>query len=397
MNKIPLVFIGLLTTSLLYSQEIKPSIKDSVLHKESKIERIENLRSLMIDAVVEEDFQRIAWIKNHLIDSFSSNYVGLYFYETVALDYLSSSFVDILPVLLYLDTNKTTYRDPKLIIPRSDQLGQQLNLKLFEKKDQILTTLKNSFLSTEQKDILHINYVLWVSSTDTLMTQDSLNSLSKSFIKNHAASPFLNYVKTNALYEYTTSKWGLGFEFFTGFGWFDGALSNSFNTAVPVGIAFDIQYKFLVLSLRNYIGFTKTQQDIQFREDIWEANQTALIFLPEASFGFNLLDAKRIKLYPFAGISSMDLGPTLNLAGSEEFDKLDLEFTSAPCVGISFDYKIKKAYNIVSVSGEEDSYSYIRIRYSYHRPNYTKRFEGGFHSICVGFGAFGRKIKRNVY
>lgn len=390
MTRILTCFFFIVFAIQAYAQE-KSSKSDTLLLEESRMEQIERLRSLLIDAIIDEDIEKIAKLENALKEKNNKNYLSLYLYEEIALKYLFNGYDEILSYILYLDTAKQNFQN--IIRPRPDNLGQVLQSKMLAKSHVTQSTINNSTLEEEEKKILIINHILWLGKADTTMSQDSLNTVSIDFIEKYPSSKYGNYVKKNALFVYQASNWGLGFDFFSGYGVFDGKLGEYFGGVVPIGVAFDIQYKSLILYLRDYIGFSKTKKDIPFEEDVWKKNETSLVFLPEATLGLEVLNSKKFKIAPFAGISSLDLGPTLNNSESEDYDKIDLDFTSAPCLGINLDIKLKPIYNFVSIRREESSYSLLKIRYSYHKPNYPDRFSGGLHTIVIGYGGFGRSMK----
>src|SRR5690606_1459586 len=141
-----------------------------------------------------------------------------------------------------------------------------------------ISTIQNSYLNEEEKSILIINHIMWVGSSDSSMTQDSLNKLSVDFIRAYPNSIYASFVKENALLDYKESNWGFGFEFFSGYANFNGKLGDQFGGVVPIGVAFDIQYKKVVLYLRDYIGFSRTLTEIPFKEDLWKKNEASIVY-----------------------------------------------------------------------------------------------------------------------
>src|SRR5690606_11789654 len=129
----------------------------------------------------------------------------------------------------------------------------------------------------------------------------------------------------------------------------------------------------------------------------WKKNEASIVYLPEATLGIQLIDNDAIKLVPFAGISSMSIGPPLLKSSDEEYDNVGHDFSSTPCMGINLDLKLRPTYNVVTNNKPEISYTLVKLRYTYHRPNYPSTFSGAFHSLTVGFGAFGRAEKRVQY
>ena len=388
-----LTFILILLGLSAYAQTDTTSLKFS--EQESKTEQIDRLRKHLTEAVVEEDFSKMAKIRMELENKNTLNYIGLYPYEQMALDYLSFDFTQIPYMILYLDTAKPM--NQAIIQPTYFKLGEILQQKLLENRIKTIQTIRNASLPEEEKKLLEIQHILMVSNADTNMTQDSLNTLSRDFVLTYPNSAYKSYVATYALYDYQPSKWGLGLDFFIGTNLFDGDLGNYFQTSFNFGIAFEIQYKKTTLYLRNNIGFSKTKTDISFQEDVWEKNNTVLTFLPEASLGYEVYHGKKIKVAPFGGISSMNLSPTLDKSEEEEYDKIELGFRSSPCIGLNLDIKLREMYGFVTTRKAEKSYGIIKIRYSYHKSHLGGRFSGGIHNFTIGYGGFGRTQNRIIY
>lgn len=62
------------------------------------------------------------------------------------------------------------------------------------------------------------------------------------------------------------------------------------------------------------------------------------------------------------------------------------------------DFKFGKPKMAMVSTGSEDSNWFIRIRYCYNFPQFSKSyngFDGDMQYITVGFGGFGRKIKKD--
>ncbi|MGB0175997.1 MAG: hypothetical protein ACPF9D_02450, partial [Owenweeksia sp.] len=74
------------------------------------------------------------------------------------------------------------------------------------------------------------------------------------------------------------------------------------------------------------------------------------------------------------------------------------DFTTTYTVGVNLDLKLGRSKKRIAViSGEEESYWFVRVRYAYNLPQYQKNYtglSGDFHYLTIGIGGFGRKVSR---
>ena len=202
------------------------------------------------------------------------------------------------------------------------------------------------------------------------------------------------FTQKHIKFKLVPKNWGMAFEFFSGYGIFTETLSNNYTNNIPIGIAFDICYKRFELYLRDYIGFNKTKKDFVYSTGVYEKGSSTMVFLPEASLGFAALDNDRFKLAPFAGIGGLHICPPFGKTDKEpELNEVSISaFTYN--LGVSFDIKFgKKGYSFRPKS----SYGFLRVRYGYSIPNFSKKYDeisGGTHYITIGVGGFSRGLKR---
>lgn len=334
-----------------------------------------------------------------LLELDDANYLSIYPWEAWLINYWIGDYEAILNGMRSYDSAFSSTIQTR-VQPSSDYLFY----KLKEQTVAIGAALKKEIISSsydeEKKEILTLNFVYLISESDSDgENQHRLNSLSNSFLDSYPDSNFEKYVREYIRYELRPSKWGFSFEFFSGFGIFTEELKNDFTNNIPIGVAFDIFYKNYILFLRNYIGFSKTTNEIAFDEGTWKDDAQVRVFLPEASVGYLLLDSKKVKFMPFVGISSTTVSPTeYDLKRFEEYDNVGLDFTTTYSYGINLDFVIGTSDGIPIVSRSEQSYWFIRLRYAYNQPQFQKKYDGfggDFHYITLGFGGFGRKLKRD--
>lgn len=195
-----LLTITLLNFSIFAQETASKDSTDRYLNNVSKIEKIDRLRSLMIDAIIEEDYQKIGKYVGELRAIEGNRYIGLFPYELMALKYLTFEFEEVLQLTSYLDTvsHTTNYK----ITPTTNRLSYVLRDELLNRKTSTIKTIKNAQLNDEKKQVLEIQHILLIANADTSITQDSLNYLSKVFLDQNPNSKFRDFVIKNAYFDF---------------------------------------------------------------------------------------------------------------------------------------------------------------------------------------------------
>jgi hypothetical protein len=284
--------------------------------------------------------------------------------------------------------------------PQTDNLYTMLKEKSYNQKQILINSIIESSILNQDKDflIMHLNSCLITNDTKDI-TQDSLNNQADNFIAKYPQNDLNDFTRKYIRYKLITSNWGFTFEFFSGYGVFSDKLKNHYSNNVPIGVAFDIYYKNFALYLRDYIGFSFTNHDFTYGSEVWNKNSQVRVFLPEASLGYVIHNSKYFKLAPFVGISSMDITPTeYDVKEKPGLKEYELSFTTTYTVGFNVDFKFGKPRVAMVTSGAEHSYWFLRIRYAYNFPQFSKSytgFDGNMQYITIGFGGFGSKIKRD--
>lgn len=398
MTKLLLVFMMICFSGLVSAQ--MDSIQNEIIvSSNSKSMLISKGRTLLLDKFLSKDLAKVAEIENYLATKLSNDdYFALYPSEQWFIKFWTKDYERLISEIRQYDSIYPKLQ--KKVQPPEDNLYMMLREKTYNQRKLMIKNIEESSLPEQDKDflILHLNACLMNKDTNDL-TQYTLNSEADNFILKYPESKMIDFTRKYIRYKLVPSKWGFTFEFFSGYGIFSGSLKNHYINNIPMGVAFDVYYKNLVLYLRDYIGFSKTRHDFTNGNVVWEKKSQVRVFLPEASLGYVINDGKRFKLAPFVGISSTDISPT-DVDSEEKPDLKDYEltFTTTYTVGFNVDIKLNKPKIAIVSTGQEQSYWFLRIRYGYNFPQFSKSysgFDGNMQYITIGFGGFGRKLKRD--
>jgi hypothetical protein len=256
----------------------------------------------------------------------------------------------------------------------------------------LINQIQSADIDIEQKEFLKLNFESMIKKN--AFFQDSLNVHADSFLKTYPESDYNKFVKQYIRFKLVPKNWAFACEFFTGYGIFTGVIHDKFTNNIPVGVAFDICFKRFELYLRDYIGFGKTKVDLEYSTGIYNKRSSTMVFLPEASIGYAVLDRDKYKAAPFVGFGGIDVGPPLGKTSNVP-ELSEVSLAAWICnIGANFDLKFgRKDFSF----RPKASYGFIRIRYSFCLA--IKSHEGvigSTHYITVGIGAFARGLKREL-
>ncbi len=388
-----LLFTVIITVITFQAFSQVDSTKMQILnYEESKSVIISKGRSLLLDIFIENDMVRVKEIKNYLIEKGEDdNYIALYPAEYWLILYWTCEFEELTNNIIKYDSTKIASYYTK-IPPSQDMLSSKLLNKSRENVQTITNWIQNANISNEKKDFLQLNFESLIMVNESF--QDNLNSQADNFLKAYPQTEYKDFTQKHIIFKLVPKNWGMAFEFFSGYSVFTGTLNKSYTSNVPIGVAFDICYKRFELYLRDYIGFNSTKKDIDYSNGVYSKGSSTMVFIPEASLGFAVLENDRFKIAPFAGIGGLLISPPSGKTVKEpELDEVSISaFTYN--LGVSYDIKFsKKGYSFRPKS----SYGFLRVRYGYNIPNFSKKYDGvsgATHYVTVGIGGFSRGLKR---
>lgn len=371
---------------------------DSIVNRESRSEQIAKGRKLLLDEVLNANKTGITELTNYLVGLEDEHYAAFYPAERWLLDYWVEDYPAVLRAVARYDL---AYRNSLVTknFPAEDYLFPKLREQMRKDRLLFLFRIEQATLTAAEKEFLtlNLNYLL-MEYDDPEITQDVLNAASNDYLSKYPASAYETFIREYIRYQVKPSRWGFAFEFFSGYGIFTDDLADHFKNNVPIGVAFDVSYKRWVLFLRDYIGFSHTSHALTFEGGTWLKDAQTRIFLPEATLGYVIRDLERIKVIPFAGIASTSITPTEHdIDKYAEYENVGLDFTTTFCYGINLDLKRGKPQTAI-IAHNETAYWFIRLRYAYNQPQFTKKYDGysgNMHYITLGFGGFGRRLKRD--
>jgi hypothetical protein len=392
-----ITFLVLVMTVLSVAGQEDQIEKQILQFDDSKSVLISRGRNYLLDRFIQDDLDKVKEIKDFLIEKAEDdNYTALYPVEHYLILYWTREYEELGRVIARLDSLQLEKYNQR-IRPPADMLFQKLQERTVEYAEVLEKRIQHAPIDSEKKSFLLLNFKYLISDIHVEpYLLDTLNTQSDMFIEEWPESVYNTFVRKFIRQRYVPKKWGMAFEFFSGYGIYTGALSESFTNNVPFGVAFDICYKNFELYLRDYIGFNSIKKDISYSSGIWDKGSKAMVFLPEASLGYVISNNNRFKVSPFAGIGAMDIAPpTDDTEKNPDLKEVSLEFTTTWMTGVNID--IKFGPSKVPDWKPKTNYGFMRIRYAYNAPQYSGKYSGAsgkMHYITIGFGGFARGVER---
>ena len=400
MIKNSLLFIALIIALPGLAQQ--DSIQKEIFnYSNSRPELIRKGRSLLLEKFLEEDFEKVRELKTYLLHEVQNeDYAAFYPAENWLLMYWTEEYDELLTSVINFGEQEIQEFETK-IKPDPQMFFQKVRLESINSLPQLKYRLHLSDLSEEQKDFLliYLNYLL--SDSDFPPNgQEELNSMADEFLEKHPDSDYENFIRENIRFKYAPSKWGLAFEFFGGYGAFTGGLTNHYKNNFAVGNAFDVEYEKLTLYLRNYIGFSFTKNERVLNGGVWKKGAQVRVYLPEASFGYRLIENNKLKLSPFAGIGAASISATdYDLERNPELEQVELGFSTTYTAGVNLDFKLKWGGDVLPHVDPVKNYWFLRVRYGFASPQFDNPhsgYTGNMHYLTVGIGAVGHGVRRTL-
>lgn len=374
------------------------NIQNKIMNNTSQTTLINKARLLLLDEFITKNFDEVKHIKNYLnyeIDN--ENYVGLFDFEDILLSYWTQEYFDILSQINLL---KIQFDNVK-VTPEKDNLFLKVQSESIKNYYALVQSIKKSDIDVEDKDFLELllNYLIsekfnYALFRGVYMEDDKLDVLGAAFLNKYPESKYSKFVNDRMRNIYTKSDWAIGADIFSGYGISTGNAAINFKNHVPIGVGFDIYYKKYVLYLRDYIGFDRTLNDINYNGVTWNKKSQVRIYLPEASLGYPIISGKKLRMTPFAGISGLSYSPTLVDINENKDLKVFEKFTSKAVVGLNMDFIFSNMST--GYLFNKDDELFIRLRYglNYSNSNKYPYFSGNIHYITVGIGGLGGLPKR---
>ena len=379
----------------------KDSIREEILnYSGSKSVIISNGRELLLNNLLAGNMTKVKEITGYLVtDVADDDYMVFYPEEYWLILYWTREYQKLIESIIHFDSDQI-FLIGKKIEPQNDLLLDKLINQSRESRFFLYRSIEKSNLDNVDKEFLLINLESILSDYYVDLSYSWLGRLTDDYLERYPENRYENYTIKFIRKDMSLSNWGFGTEAFIGYGWFTDDLKNSFKNNIPLGASFDFYYRQFVLFLRFGYGFGKTNRDIPYPDNVWAKGSDVEVFLLDASLGYVLKENKNMKIIPFLGIAGIEIGPSQSdLNQNSDLDEATLKFTSTYSFGLNAEIKLFQSIipeGYMLRKGPEKNILFLRIRYSYNIMQFYRKytgFSGNMHSITIGLGISGRRIR----
>lgn len=364
----------------------------------SKASRARQGRELIMEWVAESRYEA-ANQELRRVDSVlqNSSIQAITAFERFLIQILHQDWNRAYHTMLAWDSLQTAAREG-IEISHSDGLYKALNKAFFKEVETLKSRIMLEIQDPERKEFLLLLTEDLANPRPSPEVQQSINQRATDFMQHYPQSPLVDFVRRNIRFQLKESKWGLGLDFFLGFGQGSQDLGAYYRNHFTLGHGFEAQYRRLAVFGRNYLGFGITRKESILDGKRWEKGKSYAVFLPELSAGYYLVHHKHIRLCAFGGIASLDMSPTeADVQKEKDLKVFQKSFTMASIWGFHVDVPIARASNMVS--RRERSFWFLRLRYSVADPRFEKFYRNGMGTIqtfTLSFGGIGWPIRQEL-
>ena len=392
-----LFFLSLFTALMFNASGQTDSLGEEILGFEDKqIKLIRNGRSMLLENFLDGDYEKVQSVMHYLETQVENeNYMALYDFEKWLLYYWTGDYQKLLGNFRHLSDSLFLFRMPASIPPPSDLLATKLLEQTNWQYESLQSNLDATGLQPVDKGFVKIllDYLVFIGNGETdPVTQ--LNESSIAYLQKFPDSDYRYFVEHFINQEETLANFGMDFEFFSGYAFYDKGLQENFSHHVPIGVAFDFYYKKWILGLRDHIGIGKLQQEIVSDKATWAEGARFNHVMLEISVAYEVFDNHRFKVFPFGGISFSGFdAPEGARKDHPEYEDVGLNFRPAAVAGLNLDIKLSSPYT--DNPRWRDGYGILRIRGAYNLMNFDKKypgFDGNTFYLSVGIGGVARRV-----
>lgn len=370
--------------------------KETINYEKGKGFYIEKARKIITDNLSKENWDEVLRARDYIKGLEDDDFFGLFAGEDWLISLWAESYNSILDQARAFSADTMEQYSLKLE-PQRDKLQNVLMSKTLREKNRLITNINNTEYNKEDKTFLLL--LLKNLTTDITVNpylQDDINEKAVDFMLEYPESEYIPFIKQYIHYKLKASKLGIGFEVFTGIGYYTEDLFDRYNNVVPLGFTVSAAYEKYNVYFRQYFGFTTTKNVISDDNGIlldYPIGSRMTNSITDLAFGYSILNHSTLKAVPFASIGGMGF----KVPGSEQeqeprLEVANIDYQMALGIGLSLDFKI--GVDRTPKFQTQSSYGYVRLRYNYYMPFYND-ITGGLHCITVGFGGIGHRLQRD--
>ena len=279
-----------------YTQDV-----DEIL--QSKMEQIENGRTLLLEKFLEKDYDKVLELKENLLELEDDSILA---FAPMDLWHIMLWTQEYDALTAYLKQVESTYYAGicAKLMPSDDQLRAQLYRRGLEGENLLRFNIGQAPVSEEDKAVLNL-LLDWDLQPLSYQNQYKCNKNVERFLKDCPNSDykwFLQNVIALELSRLDRNRWAWGSGFNLCGGFVKGKLSETMTPIVGLGIFGDFAYKRLLLELGYDIVLSKTKVDLPLPTGVYKAGSHNELFYFYLDAAYAVVSAKEWSVSPLVGV-----------------------------------------------------------------------------------------------
>lgn len=390
-RRILFLVVGVLFALPLAAQERagQDSLEQEILsHPETDAVVLGKSRAVLLESLQSEDTAKARKVLQYMERKFDSKrLIVLYQPEHLLVAYWLGDYPRILSFARTYDAGEPVL---ERIAPNPDQFYEDLIDLSRSNEGKLRMNIRRSALAPHERDfaLLLLTDILGRERGDQLQQeafQRKLNEDADVYLNSYANSEYNPYVRKYIRFVMVKSDLGYGFGLSLGYLGLPPALSHNLNDYALMSLSFEGAYKLAYAYIGLDIGFAHEVANAFEYNGSWPKGLSIMHTSGTLAFGPMLELGSGFLVIPTAGISYMDFSPP-ETEKEETGSDVSLSF-GAWAIGASFR---------IPLGGEEGS-TCITINASYRKAmTDIDLAKGGYTSLTIGFGVFGRQEKRDL-
>ena len=189
--------------------------------------------------------------------------------------------------------------------------------------------------------------------------------------------------------EFENRSFGYALHAGLGAGSFTGSIGEHFSPTFNFMFGFDLAYKKSILYLNGTLAGSKVRKDY-IADESWYKNQSVGVAIIDVSYGYALLDNRKLRLAPFVGLGITEL----SRGNKDNKDDTQSLVDCNAIFGLNADYKLRTRIKFApNYLGKEKVETSIRARLYVTRADYAPDLNGYSINLTIGLCGFGNMIR----
>jgi hypothetical protein len=251
--------------------------------------------------------------------------------------------------------------------PAKDSLFEVIDKYLYEERFRYFNSIQRAFLSGEEKAfaVLQLEYLLRLNAGDETEFANKIDT----FIAKFPSSRYNNYLRSirPSIYKTLNKGWTLSAGLINGS--LRGELEQNFDQAWGLDLIMGYwQDRWSFLADVAYLG-SGVKRDLYRGDVFWPKNESVTVVSVEAALGYDVVNSKKLRLFPTLGINFRSWGPSTPSDEDEDNPTYYDKFRSRSFNGVyalNADLKMKRQENSNYETGK-GSYHGFRLRVGYQQ------------------------------